>query len=70
MNASIGFELICIAVIKSKLNFLILSTGEKLSAYEVGYRALVENNLFFDVNYYYNYTTNLRDDDFIVSDPD
>ena len=22
------------------------------------------------MNYYYNYTTNLRDDDFIVSDPD
>ena len=45
-------------------------TGEKLSAYEIGYKALVKNNLFFDINYYYNHTTNLRDDDFIVSDPD
>ena len=45
-------------------------TGEKLSAYEFGYKALVNNNLFFDVNYYYNYTTNLRDDDYIVFDPD
>ena len=45
-------------------------TGEKLSAYEIGYKALINDNLFFDINYYYNHTSNLRDDDFIVSDPD
>jgi hypothetical protein len=41
-------------------------TGEKLSAYEVGYKALVNDNLFFDINYYYNHKTNLRDDDNLV----
>ena len=45
-------------------------TGEKLLAYEIGYKALISDNLFFDINYYYNHSSNLRDDDFIVSDPD
>ena len=29
-------------------------TGERLSAYEVGYKALFNDNLFFDINYYFN----------------
>ena len=45
-------------------------TGEELLAYEIGYKALISDNLFFDINYYYNHSSNLRDDDFIVSDPD
>ena len=41
-------------------------TGEKLSAYEIGYKALINNNLFFDINYYFNHKSNLRDDENIV----
>ena len=41
-------------------------TGERLYAYEVGYKALFNDNLFFDINYYYNHKTNLRDDTHIV----
>jgi len=45
-------------------------TPEKLSAYEFGYKALVADNLFFDINYYFNHSTNLRDDSNIVFDPE
>ena len=41
-------------------------TGERLSAYEVGYKSLINDNFFFDINYYYNHKTNLRDDDNLV----
>ena len=41
-------------------------TGERLYAYEIGYKALFNDNLFFDINYYYNRKTNLRDDTHIV----
>ena len=41
-------------------------SGERLYAYEIGYKALFGDNLFFDINYYYNHKANLRDDDHIV----
>ena len=41
----------------------------KLTAYEMGYKALVNDNWYLDMNYYYNHRTNLRDDGYFGFDP-
>ena len=42
---------------------------EKLDAYEIGYKALLNEDIYMDVNYFYNHRSNMRNDSFFGFDP-
>ena len=42
---------------------------EKLDAYEIGYKALLNEDIYMDFNYFYNHRFNMRNDSFFGFDP-
>ena len=37
-------------------------SAEELMSFEIGYKGLLNNNMYFDFNYFYRFKTNMRDD--------